>query len=92
MGGAVDEVEQAIGILPDAHVHDDVLAEGAQRGRIIALALEAPDEAGRFLGKLVDPVEIGDEFRQARIVEGRQKRCDVDLREMEFLWGSALNS
>src|SRR5690348_3299819 len=45
MARAIDEIEQRLDALPNRHVDDHALAERPERGRVIALALEAPDEA-----------------------------------------------
>ena len=53
----------------DGYVDQGVFAQGPQGGRIALLRLHAPDEAGRALGKGVDPSEVGDEVAPRLLAE-----------------------
>src|SRR5271165_27464 len=59
MGGAVHVLVERFDIAPDGHVDEQVgIVEGANRGGIALLGLQAPDEAGCALGQGVDALEV----------------------------------
>ena len=81
---SVDVVSQRLDRLPDRQVDGEqlVLVHRADRGGIAVLRLEPPDETRRRVGERVDPVEVGDEVGDQRVIDTRPQSPDVDLREM----------
>ena len=54
-----DEALERFNAFPDGQVHrHGRVSRGTDRGRIVALVLEAPDESFAALRESVDPVEI----------------------------------
>jgi hypothetical protein len=80
VGGAIDEVEQRLGIGPDRHVDEKQRIGGrSQVGRVVAVPLQAPDKAGSGIGQGVDGIEFSVKARHLRVAALAEHPPDVDL-------------
>jgi hypothetical protein len=77
-------IAQRLNGLPHGHVDDDegIVVIG-DVGSVPGFRFEPPDKAGGRIGDGIDGVELRNETRDLRVVNGSNQASDIDLRELE---------
>src|SRR5215470_11349583 len=80
---AVHKLAEILDRLPNRHVGDDkgIVIVG-DVGGVAGFRLEAPNKARRRFSNRINPIELGHEVGDARIIDRSDQTSNVDLREM----------